>query len=233
MNPREDKIQETIAASKAAFFDSAQQHTMHYFEFMFVQTAYIRKRWWLFQAAVLILLWQLLSNSVNDLFVRQSMGVLAPLFAILMLPELWKNRSNTSVEIENASYYSLRQIYAARMLVFALVDFSLLCLFSGVILCSAHITFWDILVHFMLPMMITCCIIFRTLSSRHIASELLAMLLCLLAAGIWLQIVSNNTLYEAISLPVWLFCLILSACYLAYCIYRSLRQPAVNVIPLY
>lgn len=228
MNPREEKIEETLTAAKAAFYDSAQQHTMNYFEFLFVQTTYIQKRWWLYQAVILGILWQLLSFSGSDLYLRRSMGVFAPLFAVMMLPELWKNRSSASLEIENASYYSLRQIYAARMQVFALVDFLLLSLFISAAAHTAQITLWEILIQFLLPMIITCCIIFRTLFSRHITSGHMTLVLCMLAALLWLQIVSNKTLYDTVTLPAWITSVILSVCYLAYCIFRSIRQPAAN-----
>ncbi|MDM8211473.1 RNA polymerase sigma factor [Mediterraneibacter glycyrrhizinilyticus] len=44
------------------------------------------------------------------------------LFAILIIPELWKNRANCCMEIEGSTYYALRQIYSARILLFGLAD---------------------------------------------------------------------------------------------------------------
>ena len=49
------------------------------------------------------------------------------LFAILIIPELWKNRANCCMEVEGSTYYALRQIYSARILLFGLADI-LLCL---------------------------------------------------------------------------------------------------------
>lgn len=58
------------------------------------------------------------------------MGAAAPLFALLILPELWKNQSSHTLEIECTTCYSLRQIYGARIFLFALVDITLLSIFS-------------------------------------------------------------------------------------------------------
>ena len=53
-------------------------------------------------------------------YIQRSMGVIASLFVILIIPELWKNRTFQCMEIEASSYYSLRQVYAARMLLFGM-----------------------------------------------------------------------------------------------------------------
>lgn len=68
------------------------------------------------------------------------MGTLAPLFVVLVLPELWKNRSSGALEIECTAYYSLRQIYAARMVLFGLVDLALLTLFFSAALLAGQAT---------------------------------------------------------------------------------------------
>ena len=57
------------------------------------------------------------------------MGILAPSFVILILPELWKNRSNGAMEVEGATFFSIKNIYAARMLLFGMVDVCLLSVF--------------------------------------------------------------------------------------------------------
>ena len=41
------------------------------------------------------------------------MGISATIFVVLIIPEIWKNRRNGAIEIEQASYYTLRQICTA------------------------------------------------------------------------------------------------------------------------
>ena len=98
-------------------------------EFLYQQSQYIRKRWWILQGGLLVLLWILLAVSESGVVVQKSMGVAAPLFAVLLLPELWKNRNAQATEIEGTAFYSLRQIYAARIFLFAMADFLLLFAF--------------------------------------------------------------------------------------------------------
>lgn len=87
---------------------------------------------------MLVLLWWLLQSAGTAYEVQRAMGTLAPLFVVLVLPELWKNRSSGALEIECTAYYSLRQIYAARMVLFGLVDLALLTLFFSAALLAGR-----------------------------------------------------------------------------------------------
>ena len=115
---KEEKIQETICKSKNAFFMAEQERTLSYHEFLWTQLRVIQKRWWVLQFMLLVALWIALSSIHDEIYIKRSMGVAAALFVILIIPELWKNRSCECMEIEAASYYSLKQVYAARMLLF-------------------------------------------------------------------------------------------------------------------
>ena len=84
------------------------------------------------------------------------MGILAPSFVILILPELWKNRSNGAMEVEGATFFSIKNIYAARMLLFGMVDVCLLSVFLITSTFVLQIAFMDILIQFILPMNVTC-----------------------------------------------------------------------------
>ena len=62
-------------------------------------------------------LWIWLSNYTLDIKdMMRIMGISATIFVVLIVPEIWKNRRNGAIEIEQASYYTLRQICTARML---------------------------------------------------------------------------------------------------------------------
>ena len=113
---------------------------------------------------MLVLLWWLLQSAGTAYEVQRAMGTLAPLFVVLVLPELWKNRSSGALEIECTAYYSLRQIYAARMVLFGLVDLALLTLFFSAALLAGQATLRDLIINFLLPFLVTGCICLRTLS---------------------------------------------------------------------
>ena len=91
------------------------------------------------------------------------MGVAGALFVILLIPELWKNRNCNSMEIEAAAYYSLRQIYAARLLLFGMTDVFLLTVFCLVSSFSLQIAMAELLTQFLFPMVVAACICFGIL----------------------------------------------------------------------
>ena len=107
---REDKILDTIRKSKETFYEKEQARMLTYWEFLWTQVRMIQKKWWLLQTLLLICVGFTIPGMEDDFFVQRSMGVAGVLFVVLVIPELWKNRTNHCMEIEAASFYSLRQI---------------------------------------------------------------------------------------------------------------------------
>lgn len=220
-------LQEALRKSRRAFYENEAADTLSDAEFLFRQSRYIRKHWWLLQATILIVLWLLLRATDSSFYVQRYMGVAASLFGILVLPEMWKNRSANAMEIEGTAYYSLRQIYAARIFLFALVDFALLCTFSLAAVLSGAIGMETVLVQFFLPYIVTCCICFRTLYSRRIDSEAFALFLCVTWSLVWILILLDEEIYNAVTFPVWGIMLLAAAVYLGYCIRRGQKNCVV------
>ena len=221
---RDKTMQEVICTCESAFYENEAEDMLSDFEFLYQQSQWIRKRWWFLQAIVLGVLWTLLKLTESGYYIQRYMGILAPLFAMLILPELWKNRSYHAMEVEYAAYYSLRQIYAARMVLFVLVDFFLLTAFFATSIRIDKILADEILVQFFLPYFVTCCICFRTLYSRKINSEAFAMLLCVLWCMVWVLLVLDQKIYDAVAQPVWMGITAISVCYLGYCIYHGQKN---------
>ena len=112
---------------------SKQSHRTSYFEFLYEQTKFIKKRWWILQGCILMCLWIWLSNYTSDIKdMMRIMGISATIFVVLIIPEIWKNRRNGAIEIEQASYYTLRQICTARMLMFGVVDLVIVMVFLAI-----------------------------------------------------------------------------------------------------
>ena len=219
-----NRLRETLDVSRQAFLDAEQEAVLSRAEFLIGQTVYLRKRWWIWQTVLLLGLWCLMAqNGLNDL-VQSSMGILGPLFAVLMIPELWKNRASGSTEVEGAAYYSLRQVYAARIYAFGLVDAVMLTLFMALSVWSVRAALGEMLIRFILPMTVTGCICFRTLTSRYFASEYAAVAGCLFWAALWRIATLHGGLYEAISMPVWAGILLLACFYLIYAVQCALRS---------
>lgn len=218
--PREEAIQATVLAATQAFHQREASRPLSQLEFIHQQGKLIHKRWWVLQAGVLLLLWWLLQHAGSTYEVQRAMGTLTPLFVVLVLPELWKNRVSGALEIECTAYYSLRQVYAARMVLFGMVDLVLLTLFFFAALLAGRAGLQDLIIHFLLPFLVTGCICLRTLSFRRDAALYTALPLCLLWTAVWVLIVLDSAVYALITLPVWLGLLGLAAVYFLYALYK-------------
>lgn len=220
----EECLRKTILKSKEAFYEKEAKEFLSGAEFLYQQSKYIRKRWWALQGAILLILWLLLEFTESSFYVRRNMGIAAPLFAVLLLPELWKNRNNVALEIEGSAYYSLRQIYAARIYLFALVDFLLLCLFFLAAILTGKILLREMMIHFFLPYIVTCCICFRSFVSRKTGSEAFSFLLCIVWCAVWSLLILNENVYGVISPFIWSVVIIAAILYLGYCIRKEKKN---------
>ena len=190
--PNEQKVAETIRKSMEAYCLTEQERFLTYWEFLWAQLRLIRKRWWLFQILLLILLWAVLPSVQVEQLEQRILGVVASLFIILIIPELWKNQTYQSMEIEATSYYSLRQIYAARMLLFGIVDIVLITFFCTSAAIRMDILFLQLLVQFLFPMTVTTAICFGILCSKYPFSETTAMMTCIAWSAIWLVVILDE-----------------------------------------
>ena len=221
---REEGIRRTVEASKASFLRVEAGKTLSYHAFLYTQLRVLRKRWWVLQALLLAGLWIFLPLADDELYAYRSMGVAGSLFIILIIPELWKNRRNQCLEIESAAYYSLRQVYAARMLLFGIADVSILTVFCGAASVSMKVALTELLIQFLLPMAVTACICFGIFCSRRFFSEAAAVGACIVWSGLWWFLLLNEKLYTAVAMPVWAVLFGMALLFLAFTVYRSIRQ---------
>ncbi len=221
---QEEKLIQTILASKQALFNNSSEERVSYFEFLYIQASFIKKRWWLFQAGILILLWSYLYMTQGDFAVYRGIGILIPVFVILAIPELWKNIHSKSWEIENTAYYSLRQVYSARLLLFGGADLLMLSIFMITSNIVMQISLYDILIQCLLPFNLTCCICFGILCGKRFSSEYIAVAFCITGAAIWHQFVLNTELYLSLSKGILLGMLVLSAAFLVFTIRKLLKN---------
>lgn len=197
---------------------------MSYHGFLWTQLQVIKKRWWVLQFLILAALWIALSSIHDDIYMKRSLGVAASLFVILIIPELWKNRSYRCIEIEAVSYYSLKQVCAARMLLFGIMDIFLLTLFLWTASAGLHFELAELMIQFLFPLCVTACICFGILCSKYSFSEAVAMILCIIWSAIWLFVVLNETVYAMITVPIWYALLGLAILFLVFNVHRILRN---------
>lgn len=224
MHISEEKENRAIEAAKKAFYEGEQERDASFPEFLYEQSRYIQKRWWILQAAVLLGLWWLLVYTESGAYVKKGMGMAASLFAVLIMPELWKNRNTGAMEIEGTTFYTLRQMYAARIMAFALADGFILGIFFAAASLSGRITLWEAVVQFFIPFNISCCICFGTLYSRKTSSEVFSVFLCMMWDAVWFLFLLQEPIYEAVTKPVWALIFISSVLYLFYCVSRGQKK---------
>ena len=143
------------------------------------------------------------------------------MFSIMIIPEIWKNRSFSAVEIEKTAFYSLRRICAARILLFSVVDLLMTTFFFGVSVYTLQISAYRLIIDFLVPFNVSCCICFRLLYSRWNDMEYIAVFLSIACILIWTLIVSTDSIYQRISMPIWGSLLIISFGYLIFCVHKS------------
>lgn len=213
---REAAVQAAVQAALTAYRRAEDAQPLTRLEFLRQQGSFLRKRWWVLQAGVLVLLWQFLQLAGSSYEMARAMGTLAPLFVVLILPELWRNRTAGALEIECTTRHSLWAVYAARMVLFGGADLVLLTLFCSAALVTGQVTPQDLVIHFLLPFLVTACICLRTLACRGDYAPWAALPLALLWTAGWVGIVLQQELYLRAALPVWLGLLALAAAYLCW-----------------
>ena len=221
---KEEKISETIKKSRELFILSEQQHSINYFEFLIAQFRLIRKRWWILQTLMLSLVFIILPNMQDKNSVLRILGVIGVLFVVLIIPEFWKNKSCDCMQIEGTCLYSLRQIYTARMIWFGIVDMFILTCFCITVHGKLGLATVELLVQFLFPMLVAACICFGTLCSNTQTNEGTTILFCLLWNTVWCFVILNETVYKAITFPVWCALFVYFIAFLAGALYKTIHD---------
>ncbi len=222
---KEEAVLETIRMSKKVYCEKECENMLIYWEFLWSQLCILRKRWWLCQLLLLVAWGGMLSYMEEAYYVRRSMGITAVLFIILVIPELWKNRTYCCMEIETAAFYSLRQIYAARILLFGIADLVLLSAFCIVLYGQLSFTFLEILVQFLFPMVVTACICFKILCKPYVQSEGTAVMACMAWSVVWWMVAVQDQLYTAVMLPVWIVLFGIAVVSLVSAVHQTVHVP--------
>ncbi len=220
--PREEKIRETIQLSQEVFFLQEQNSRLSYWDFLWGQLHYTRRRWWALQAVLLLIAGQIIPEMENHFSRIRSIGSIGCLFVVLMIPELWRNKETDSTQVEAACLFSLRQVYAARITLFGIVDIALLTLFSFG-LGGMGLSLAEIISQFLLPATVTACICFWLFCGKQNWNEAVSLAACLLFGGAWWLLIMNESIYASIVPAVWIFLFGLSLVFLAFAVLKTVR----------
>lgn len=217
---REPAVQNVVSQCKKINI-CQQRICSSYFEFLYEQCKFIKKKWWVLQGGTLFILWILLNDLESMKSIGRIMGAFSVLFSILIIPEIWKNRRFSAFEIEKASYYSLRQICAARLLLFAIVDMMMVTVFFVLVFATIQIPLSSIAINFLIPFNISSGVCFHLLCKKGFDMEYVSVCLSMAFVIVWSMIVANDVIYYAIVEPLWLVLILISFGYLVFCVRKS------------
>lgn len=224
LTPHETHICETVDASRASFLRAESERPLSRTAFLAAQLALIQKRWWLAQALLLVLVAILLPGMAEIGLLSRSLGVTAALFVILVIPEFARNSSANAMEIEGTTHYTLRHIYAARLVLFGSVDLVILTGFCSALTLTMNLPLITLVTQFLLPLVITAVLCFGILSRPYSAQGPAAICTALFWSGMWWLIVTNERLYAQIATPLWLVLFALSLLMLVFFARRFLKN---------
>jgi len=193
-------------------------------EFFWIQVKLIRKQWWVLQAAVLVCVWMLLLLSGASENVQRGMSIAASMFVVLMIPEIWKNRDTSSMEIEEAAFYSLKQIYAVKIISFGLVDVFMITVFCIITGSTQNIPVFELLKQLVFPLLVSAGVCFSVLCSKRHFDEIAAVISSFMINVIWTFIVLNDSIYNTITPLLWAVLFFAAGIFIVISIGRTLSN---------
>lgn len=224
ISPSEEKILKTVSKSIEIFYLKEQEKVLTYREFLWTQFRITQKKWWILQILLLAGIGIAFSSNQEKFFIQRGLGITSVLFVILIIPELWKNKSNQCMEVESTSYFSLRQIYSARLFLFGLVDVILLSAFCLFLHGNLHLSALSLISQFFFPAVVTACICFGLFCNSKSVNETVSIVFCVLWSIVWWLITSNERIYLAVKLPVWIGLMVIALLILGSMIYKTVRD---------
>lgn len=214
----EDKMMQTIEAAKKVYRTKMYIEPMNRWEFLFQQMLLLSKTYWLTQLIVFFA--ATLSLRSMNLDIRNKISycaIYAPLLIVFSIPELWKNISNKTYEVENTTYFDLRKVYLSRLLLVGMLDLILATILTVITMRASGFSMYEAVIYFFVPFNFNSCICFSLLGSKRVMfSKLLTIGACISGAVLWYQLVKDYHVYELLQIRTWYVLLVLSFGYLVF-----------------
>uniref|UniRef100_I5AR94 ABC-2 family transporter protein n=1 Tax=Eubacterium cellulosolvens (strain ATCC 43171 / JCM 9499 / 6) TaxID=633697 RepID=I5AR94_EUBC6 len=222
--PSRGGIDRTIYRACEILDTVTQVKRIGFIEFVANQIRFMKKKWWILQSILLFFACEWISISGDTDYTYRGLSILASLFVILIIPEFWKNIECGSFEIEEASVFDLRSVYAAKFIAFGVVDTVLLTFFCVLATQLQGFLFADVLKQFVFPVMIAAAICLLSFSSKKRYSEVTTMMLCVISNLAWMILAMNESVYSEITPLVWIGLFGFCSFIIIYCVSKSLRR---------
>ena len=110
------------------------------------------------------------------------------------------------------------------MTLFGIVDVVFITLFCSMASTTLNLALSVLLTQFLFPMVITACICFGVLCSKHCFNEFAAIGMCIIWSALWWLLILNKTVYALITMPVWIGLFGIALAFLFFTIHRTLNS---------
>lgn len=222
--PSKEAIDNTVYKVNEIIQYDVRMSRINFFEFLTIQIRLMKKRWWILQSIVLFCASQWIVASENTNYSYRGLSILASLFVIFIIPELWKNVECKSIEIEMCSLFDLKRVYAAKLIACGLIDTFLLTLFCVIVTSMYDIMISDILKQFVFPIVISSTVCLMSFSNRKKYSEYITMVGCIFSNLIWIIIIMNEKFYSKLTPLIWIILFSICICLIIYSIRRTIYK---------
>ena len=209
----EATVQKTVEAGRQLILQSHTQR-LSFTRRILNQIKYISPLLWGTELVVFaICVWIVSQTSVDSdiTLVLSSLSFCVAALGIFGFPELCKSFPFQMWELEQSCKYNLRQIVTLKLAILGTLDLLLTMGLAVVVGAQISIPLWEVAVYLLVPFNLSCIVSFFTLGIlRDKESEWL--LLPVGGAAIFLMMICVNrfSLYQAVSIPIWVIAYILT-----------------------
>lgn len=226
--PAQPHLEQTIRRSREAYRNHMLHTPVSSFEFLIGQILTVRSRYWIMQLILLMVVVVSLILMQQNRFKINSyeyFAIMAPLTVICSIPELWRNLSSGSYEVENTTFYDLRKVYFARLVLVGMMDLILLTVLVIGVSNISNGSVYDSILYFFVPFNLNCSVCFFLLCSpKRLHSQSVAIGCCGMIGIGWYTMMNQLRLYEWIQKKVWIGLLAGSFLFLSYVCVRSIKM---------
>lgn len=161
---------------------------------------------------VLLFLYWILRNTMNEKIIYIPMTASAPLFCMLMMIDCNREETLGLAELTGSCFFNHRQICALRMILYGIGNLLFITAASLLLCNTVQRSAVEIATYFLIPFLMTGCVQFMILLmgwGRKNNYSLIAV--GLLMTVLWIQVSTHSEIYEHTALRIWVFILLLCA----------------------
>ncbi|WP_339216332.1 hypothetical protein [Solibacillus sp. FSL W8-0372] len=208
-------VDKTVQLAKREFEKTPIRYKMPFRELFIGQIKYISSYIWIVQAILLLLILLSMSLSTHGIDDHQTiitiLSIVAPIIAVVAIPELAKSFSYNMWEIESTSKFNLQKLIAIRLMIIGLIDLLIITILIATTSIFYEISFVNGVLYLLVPFNFANSIYLFLLRKFHGKQVVISCLIASLIIAIVLGSLSVfNVWYLLTSTFMWIILLVFS-----------------------